>query len=79
MSWRSLKGSKKVILLEIYHKNVNKSLSYRFLGSSCLLTSYFLADLQKSVTTRQQLDAQLTENNVVKEVTYGFFISKNIF
>lgn len=36
----------------------------------CYFLVVFYSDLQKSIVTRQQLDAQLAENNVVKEVLY---------
>lgn len=36
---------------------------------SCIMMP-FIADVSKSMSARQKLEAQLTENNIVKEVTY---------
>ena len=37
-------------------------------GLDTTLLFYFVADIQKAITVRQKLDAQLNENTLVKEV-----------
>ena len=45
-------------------------------GLDTTLLFYFVADIQKAVTVRQKLDAQLNENTLVKEVKVLFSTSK---
>lgn len=46
------------------------------LDTTLLILFYFVADIQKAITVRQKLDAQLNENTLVKEVKVLFSTSK---
>lgn len=46
------------------------------LDTTLLVLFYFVADIQKAITVRQKLDAQLNENTLVKEVKVLFSTSK---